>query len=848
MTRSEAVLPRRSAGAQFAFVLRFLLRDWRAGELQLLVAAVLLAVGTVTGISLFVDRLSAALQSESSTYLAADRVIASSHAIPEQFETAAAHLGLETARTMTFQSMVFAGDRSQLVAVKAVDDGYPLRGVLRLAAAPFGPGAVVHELPAAGEVWLDSRLFPALGVDVGDTISVGVAQLRVARILSDEPDRSGGFFDFGPRVLMRSIDVARTEVVRPGSRIAYRLLIAGSTEAIDALHDQLDGKLGADYRWMGIRDSSASIGSALDRAQAFLLLGGLLAVLLAGVAVALAAHRYARRHYDHVAILKTLGATPQQIQWGYLALLAVVGAISAAAGLLLGVALHLLIVAALSAYMPLQLPLPSVKPLVVGAVSGGICLAAFALPPVLALKSVSPMRVIRRDVAAAGVSRWLTYGCAALGTLGLLLWYTNSARLTLWSLAGVAVVSIVFGALAYALLRAGRRVGMQAGNGMRLALASLARRRGESVAQILIFGLAIMLLLIMVLLRTALVDEWRMQLPAGAPNHFLMNVAPEQIEPLTQQVRGHVENMGELYPMTRGRVVAVNGIETKAWEQTHRAHDTGDPSLDSERNLSWTATLPANNRIEAGVWWGAAAGASGEPQVSIEEAYATAAGIKVGDRVDFDIGGMPVQARVTSIRRVEWNSMAPNFFILFSPGALQDVPATYMTSFYLPAEQKPFLNELLAAFPTVTVIEVDQVLAQLQSIVSRVTQAVQLVLALVLVAGCLVLVASIQASGDERLREHALLRTLGASRRLVRGALGAEFLLLGAFAGCIAAVGAEATVFALGKQVFDLPARAHPWVWIAGPVLGAAIVCGVGMLGTRRLVQSPPVLVLRELG
>ena len=823
------------------------MRDWRAGELRLLVAAVLLAVGTVTGISLFVDRLSGALQAESATYLAADRVISSSHAIPDEFEAAAKRLGLETARTLTFQSMVFAGDRNQLVAVKAVSDGYPLRGVLRVAAAPFGPGAVVHELPAPGEVWLDSRLFPALGVEVGDTISVGVAELRVARVLTDEPDRSGGFFDFGPRVLMRGVDVERTEVVRPGSRIAYRLLIAGSADAIDALRDELGAKLGSDYRLRGIGESSASIGSALDRAQSFLLLGGLLAVLLAGVAVALAAHRYARRHYDHVAILKTLGATPQQIQWGYLALLAVVGAISAAAGLLLGALLHLLIVAALSAYMPLQLPLPGIKPLLVGAVSGGICLAAFALPPVLALKSVSPMRVIRRDVDAAGVSRWLTYGCAAVGTLALLLWYTNSLELTLWSVAGIGGVSVVFGALAYALLRAGRRVGMQAGSGTRLALASLARRRGESVAQILIFGLAIMLLLILVLLRTALLEEWRTQLPEGAPNHFLMNVAPEQVEPLTQHVRGHVERMDELYPMTRGRVVAVNGITTKDWEATHRVAETGDPSLNSERNLSWTATLPANNRIEAGVWWGDAPVAPEDAQVSIEEDYAAAAGLTIGDRIEFDIGGVPVQAHVTSIRRVEWNSMAPNFFILFSPGALRDVPATYMTSFYLPAEKKPFLNELLAAFPTVTVIEVDQVIAQLQSIVTRVTQAVQLVLALVLVAGCLVLVASIQASGDERLREHALLRTLGASRRLVRGALAAEFLLLGAFAGCIAAIGAEATVFALDKQVFELSPQLHPWVWLAGPVLGAAIVCGVGMLGTRRLVESPPVLVLREL-
>jgi putative ABC transport system permease protein len=411
--------------------------------------------------------------------------------------------------------------------------------------------------------------------------------------------------------------------------------------------------------------------------------------------------------------------------------------------------------------------------------------------------------------------------------------------------AGISGVSIVFGALAYLLLRAGRKIGMQAGSGWRLALAGLARRRGESVAQILIFGLAIMLLLIMVLLRTALLSEWQTQLPEHAPNHFLMNVAPDQVEPLEAMVHGHVDQMGELYPMTRGRIVAVNGVDTTQWEETRRASASTDPNLDAERNLSWTAVLPANNRIEAGAWWDER---SDDPAVSLEEAYAASAGIKVGDVISFDIGGLPVDARVASIRRVEWDSMAPNFFILFSPGALRDVPATYMTSFYLAPQDKAFLNRLLAAFPTVTVIEVDKVIAQIQSIVGRVTQAVQLVLSLVLVAGCLVLIASIQASGEERLREHALLRALGASRRLVRGALGAEFALLGAFAGLIAAFGAEVTVFALDKQVFELSPQLHPWVWLAGPVLGAAVVCGIGLFSTRALVGSPPVMVLRELG
>ncbi len=507
--------------------------------------------------------------------------------------------------------------------------------------------------------------------------------------------------------------------------------------------------------------------------------------------------------------------------------------------------LHLLIVAALSAYMPLQLPLAGIKPLLFGAVSGFVCLAAFALPPLMGLKSISPMRVIRRDLDVAGVPRTLTYAFATIGTLGLLLWYTSSWRLTLWTIAGISGVSIVFGALAYLLLRAGRRLGMQAGSGWRLALAGLARRRGESVAQILIFGLAIMLLLIMVLLRTALLKEWQTQLPEHAPNHFLMNVAPDQVEPLSEMVRGHVDQMGELYPMTRGRIVAVNGVDTAQWEEARRAAASTDPNLDSERNLSWTAVLPANNRIEAGEWWDKQ---PNEPAVSLEEAYATSAGIKVGDIISFDVGGVPVDARVASIRRVEWDSMAPNFFILFSPGALQDVPATYMTSFYLPPQEKAFLNRLLAAFPTVTVIEVDKVIAQIQSIVGRVTQAVQLVLSLVLAAGCLVLIASIQASGEERLREHALLRALGASRRLVRGALGAEFAILGVFAGLIAAFGAEVTVFTLDKQVFELSPQLHPWVWLAGPLLGGAVVCGIGLFGTRALVASPPVMVLRELG
>ena len=825
-------------------LLRLLARDWRAGELRLLVTAVVVAVATVTAISLFVDRLQAALLSESSTFLAADRVISSSRMIPDEFRVAAEQRGLETAETLTFPSMVFSAQRNQLVSVKAVSQRYPLRGSLRISYQPFVQGTRTDTVPARGDVWLDSRLFPALGLAIGDIVTVGVADLRIAQVLTDEPDRGGSFFDLGPRLLMHIDDVPATEVVQPGSRLLYRLLLRGDDGDLADLRSTLDEELAKGFRWQSIRESSPSIGDALDRAESFLLLGGLLAVLLAGVAVALAADRYARRHYDHVAIFKTLGATPADVQWGYLTVLGIIGIVAVSVGLLVGAGLHLSIVGILRSYLPLELPAPGLKPLVVGSVTGFVCLVAFALPPIMNLRRISPMRVIRRDLEHAGVSRALTYAFAGCGSLLLLVWYTDSWWLTAWTLVGVLGIVVCFGVLATLLLRGGRVVGMQAGNYWRLALAGLQRRHRESVAQILIFGLAIMLLLILLLVRVALVDEWRQQIPDRAPNHFLMNIVPEQLGPLEELLTSRVDYKGELFPMIRGHVVAVNGQSAAQWESEHRHPDAPGPRLSSERNLSWTTQLSENNRLIEGIWWGEE---EVEPQISVEQDYASSSHLSLGDVVDFNIGGISVSATVSSLRRVEWDSMEPNFFILFSPGALVDIPATYMTSFYLPADEKRFLNDLLSQFPTVTVIEVDELIRQIQSIISRVTQAVELILALVVASGALVLIASIQASRDQRLAEHALLRALGATRRLITGSLAAEFALLGIFAGIVATIGAEVTAYALQVEVFELPYQLHHWLWALGPTLGLVFILLIGMLGTRKLVNSPPVAVLREL-
>jgi putative ABC transport system permease protein len=825
-------------------VLRLAWRDWRSGELGLLLAALLVAVGSVSAVGLLVDRLQQALLSESAEFLGADRYIASGSPIPDEFRHRAEELGLDVSETLSFPSMVFAGDeRNQLVAVKAAAAGYPLRGTLVAADQPFTRGAPTDDLPAPGEVWLDARLFPALGVQIGDVIEVGMAPLTISRVLVSEPDRGGSMFDLGPRLLMRMDDVPRTEVVQPGSRLSYRLLLRGPTATLEALRQSLP--LEPNYVWRDIRDGSQAIGAALGRAESFLLLGGLLGVLLAGVAVALSAHRYARRHYDHVAILKTLGATPGQILRAFLLLLMVVGSVAVVLGLALGSALHVAIVAVLSSVVPIDLPWPTARPFLLGAATGLICAVAFALPPLLHLYRVSPMRVIRRDIGAPPASQILSYAAAAAGSLGLLIWYSGSLWLTLWTLLSSVVVLATFAVLALLLLRGGRVLGMQAGSGWRLALAGLQRRRRENVGQILIFGLAIMLLLILVLLRTALLDEWRAQVPEGAPNHFLLNVTAEQVDELTAMLDEVTDSQGELFPMIRGRVVEVGGIAAEQWRAQRSLDDDGDgPSLRSERNLTWMADLPPDNRIVSGSWW---APDDRRALVSLEEDYARNLGLAVGDRLRFDVAGQVVDTEVANLRRLNWESMRPNFFIIFSPGVLEDYPATYMTSFHLDPEDKLFLNRLLSRFPTVTVIEVDAVIAQVQSIIARVTQAVELVLGLVLGAGCLVLIASIQASRDARMQEHALVRTLGGTRKLIAGSLAAEFALLGLFSGIVAVVGAEVTVALLQRQVFQLGMTVHPTLWLIGPAVGAALILAVGMLSTRKLVSTPPMLVLRGL-
>lgn len=840
--------------------LRLCWRDWRAGELTLLLASLVIAVGTVTTITLFVDRLERALVAESATFLAADRVIQTSTAIDQAVLDEARKLGLRQSTTLNFLSMVFAEDRAQFSSVKAVDSAYPLRGQLIAGDAPFQRGAPTTQGPALGELWLESRLYPSLNISLNELVDVGVASFPATRVLIKEPDRGGGFTNAGPRVLMHLEDVTATEVVKPGSRITWRYLFAGTDDQLAAFETWVKPRLAPGSRFFGVKEGTQGIGKALDRAERFLLLGSLLGVVLAGVAIALAARRYSLRHYDHVAILKTLGVTPRRIDLIFLTIFVLLGSLATGLGACIGYLMQWGVTGILAPWIPVNLPAPGIKPLALGLVTGFVCLLAFALPPLLRLRSIAPMRVIRRLIDNTDGSASLqttTWGMAVAGIIGLMWWYSEDLLLTLMIFSGATVSLTLLAGIAWLLLGSGRLVGMQAGSAWRLALAGMQRRGHENTMQMLVFGLAIMLLLILYLVRVSLISEWQGQIPENAPNHFAINISPTEVADIQQLFQDNQVATQPLYPMIRGRVASVNGEATGRRDDEPDQDDQEDqeglledddderPRSGSTRNLTFSASLPDDNIVVAGEWWGE--DYSGPPLVSLEKEMAEDNRMVVGDTLVFDIQGRELTARVASIRTVAWDNLQPNFFIIFSPGALVDFPSTFMTSFHLDASQKLFLNELLNKHPTMTVIEVDALIEQIKRIITQVTLAVELVLLLVLASGGLVLLASIQASMDERLRQHAIIRTLGAGRKLVLSSLTVEFCILGVFAGVLAVLGAEVTVYALETQVFELEHSLNPQLWLLGPALGMVLIGLLGVLATRRVVTVPPASVLREL-
>ena len=821
--------------------LRTLAREWRSGELGVLLLALTVAVAALTGVGFLVSRISAAVALQASAVLAADIRLGSPQPLPEAYFTEAARRGLRCARSTNLLSVVFNGEASQLTNVAAVSAGYPLRGRVLVAGEPFARGSPAAGIPAPGEAWPGSKLLAAVGGQVGSQLSIGAASLRVTRVLIARPDQGGTFAELAPNLIMNAADLPATRLIQPGSRVSYGALFAGERTRIDAFKAWLIAHKGPGERLRDITEASPQIRNAVERAGRFLSLASLVSVLLCAIAVAMAARRYVHRHLDTVALLKTLGATRaftlavSVLQLLSLALLAAV------AGAALGFLAQEWLLRTIRGLLAVtDLPAASLSPLAIGFVTAIALLAGFALPPLLQLARVPALRVLRRDVGPPPPLVLLAFGPAIAVVLLLIYWVVPERKLFLSFTAALAAFVLVLTLAGLLLVYLAGRLRGRVGVAWRFGVANLSRRRAESVVQLVAFGTGIMVLLLLGILRDDLNGDWQRTLPPNLPNYFFINIPPAVRGDFVRALQAQGARTTRVLPMIRGRLTSINGHAVESL----RAARTGEDSFATrEQNLTWASELAADNRIIAGRWW--TAEDFGKPLVSLATEFQESLGLRLGDRLSFDIAGEALEVTVASIRKVKWDTFQPNFFIVFPPGVLEGAAGTYMTSAYFTPGSARSLAQLVRRFPSVSIFDIDELLTQVRGVLDKAAFAVQSVFVFTLFAGLTVLLAAVQSSRDERRYESAMLRTLGASRRTVVQGVLAEFATLGSLSGLLAAVGASVGAYFLTTQWLDLRYAFGLMPWVEGVAGGALLMAAGGWLATRSVVNQPPLTTLR---
>lgn len=829
------------------------LRDRRAGELNLLAAALIVAVAAIASVGFFVDRMKTALNLQARQLLGADLVIAADAALPEALERRAREAGLRVARTVNFPSMAIAepgagvagaaAPATLLASLKAVTEGYPLRGELRTTHAPGQPDGPAVGVPAPGTVWVDAALAAGLGLGPGGMLQLGDGRFRIDRIITMEPDRGTGFVNFAPRAMIAMDDLAATRLVQPASRVTWRMLIAGDPPAVAAFEARERDGLGRNARIESLETGRPELRSTLDRAQQFLALVSLLTALIAAVAIAVAARRFAQRHLDGCAVMRALGLAQHRLLGALLLEMLWLGLAAGAVGAAIGWLGHLALVAAAAPLIQLALPPVSPLPGLQAMLAGLLLVLGFAAVPLARLAGVPPLRVLRRELGAPPISAWLA-ALAALGTFAaLLLWFAGDRRLALYAIGGFAGGAVVFVLVAWLAIRAvaplRHAIGRGGGNAaLRVALASWTRREGASIAQTAALSVGLMALMLLTVTRGDLLESWQRATPPDAPNRFVINIQPEQREPLERMLAEAGVAHPTMYPMIRGRLTEVNG---KTLDPALLEDDRARRMVEREFNLSYMDRMQPHNELVSGRWL-----ESARPEVSIEVGIMKTLGLSLGDALTFEIAGEPVTATAVGVRRVAWDSMQVNFFMVLNERALGDRPQSWITSFHLPDAKLALGNTLLARFPNLTVFDTTSIVRQVRGILDQVVRAVQFLFVFTLAAGVVVLYAALASSRDERMREAGLMRALGASRRQLQRAQTIELGATGALAGLLAALGAIAIGAVLAEQVFRFDFEPR---WATVPLAmaaGAGLSIVAGWFGLRRVVDSPPLATLRD--
>jgi putative ABC transport system permease protein len=823
------------------FALRNLWRDLKSGELSVLVLALTVAVLSLTAVGFFTSRIAQGVRAQASEVLAADLRIESSNPLPDAYFAEGRRRGLKSAQVWSFATAVFNGDLSQLASVHAVTATYPLKGHLKIAESAYGVGHTTDRIPNRGETWVDARVIATLNLKVGDRLRLGTQSFRISAVLDYRPDQGSAFVSIAPAVLIDLDDVPATQLIQPGSRVTYAGLFAGAPAAIDAFREYLQAHKSGAEKLRDVDESSRQLNSAIDRAGRFLNLASLASVLLAAVAVAMGARRYVARHIDSVALLKCMGASQRFVLSISVMELGLLAVAAVAVGATLGWLAQSGLAWVLRDLIRGELPPAVLTPVPIALVTVIAMLIGFALPPLLQLKNTPPARVLRKTAEPPALAFGLSYVLALAAIFAILWVLVRDTQLVAYVFAGVLGVGLALALAGFGLVRLTGRLRGGVGVAWRYGLANVSRRGIASVAQIVAFGLGIMVLLLLAVVRGDLLADWRRSLKVDVPNNFLINIRPEERQPLDDFLRGHGFGSPILYPMVRARISGIDGTSSDAIKVDNEA---GKGFLEREQNLTWSADLMPDNQLLAGRWWTPAD--DGKPLVSISTEYQEALHLKLGDTLSLDVAGEPLTVTVASIRKIRWDSFRPNFFLVFPPGLLDGAAGTYMTSLYLTPAQRPALVDLVRAFPTISVFDVDAILKQIREIMDRATLAVQYVFLFTLVAGIIVLLAAVQATRDERRYESAMLRTLGASRMTVLQGVAAEFSALGFLSGTLAAVGATAIGWVLARRLFSLAYTFDAWVWVLGLVCGTLLVGISGTLATRRVVDTPPIVSLRE--
>lgn len=817
--------------------LRALRREWRSGELAVLWTSLCVAVAALCAVGFLVDRIGRAVSAQASEVLAADLRIEADAAISAGEQAQAATLGLRTARLTRTLSAVFRGDANQLADVRAVSAGYPLRGTLTVAERAFAGGQLTADIPAPGEAWPDSRLAAALGAVPGGELMVGSRSLRVTRILISRPDQNSTFVEFAPAVLINDADLPATQLIQPGSRVRYALLLAGPEAALTAFRHWHEVQDIPGQRLVDVAEASPQIGEASRRAARFLSLASLVAVLLCAVAIAISARSYVRRHFDVVALMKTLGATRRTVLAVHLWQVFVLAVVASVLGAAVGWVTQLWLVRVLAGLLRSDLPPAGAWPVLAGFVIALGILAGFALPPLLQLTRTPALRVLRRDAAPPSPRLWAAAAPVLLAVGGVVYGALGTVALSLWFVLGLGAAVLVLALGGAGLVSLAARVRGGAGVAWRYGIANLARRRREGIAQIVAFGLGLMLLLALAILRNDLIIDWRASLPADVPNYFFINIPTDQRDDFQRELASQGARTERMLPMIRGRLVSING---RAVSEMHFSGERGRGFADREQNLTWSSELGDDNRITEGKWW--TAQQAGQPLVSLATEYQDSMGLKLGDRLRFDIAGESVEATVASFRKVKWDSFRPNFFVEFPPGVLDDAAGTYMTSAYLQPTSGA-MAQLVHRFPSVSIFNIGDLLAQVRAVIDKAVTAVQSVFLFTLLAGLTVLFAAVQASREERGYEVAILRVIGAARRMILASVLAEFALMGVLAGLLAATGASLGGAWLAHAL-ELNYRFNVMLWVVGIIGSTLLLAGAGALSTRAMVNVTPRSVL----